>query len=181
MHDDGSDAPLPSAGRRTRDMVRLLATAQASPDHASRRWRLRVASFQSLGSRQEPTNQLENVDKVMLMLNQAVRTLERPTRATASSRAARSRGTSSSLLAAALMACAALAVAVEVHAQVSPPNPPPSFPPQVGGQWGPVLEWPHVPVSMAHLPDGRILTFASNERNTFPNSVNDEFTYAAAR
>ena len=72
-----------------------------------------------------------------------------------------------------------LSVAEPASAQVVPPNPPPSFPPHVGGEWGPVLDWPHVPVSMANLPDGRILTFASNERNRFPGSVNDEFTYAA--
>lgn len=64
-------------------------------------------------------------------------------------------------------------------AQVVPPNPPPSYPPHVGGQWGPVLVWPHVPVSMASLPDGRILTFASNEPNSFPGSTTDEYTHAA--
>ncbi len=74
---------------------------------------------------------------------------------------------------------AALAFASAASAQVQPPNPPPSFPPHVGGVWGPIIEWPHVPVSMANLPDGRILTFASNEPNAFPGSVNDEFTYAA--
>ena len=36
------------------------------------------------------------------------------------------------------------------------------------GEWGPVLEWPHIPVSAAHLPDGRILTWASNEEDGFP-------------
>lgn len=46
------------------------------------------------------------------------------------------------------------------------------------GQWGPVISWtPHIPVSAASLPDGRILTFASNQRTTFPSGV--EFTYAA--
>jgi len=45
------------------------------------------------------------------------------------------------------------------------------------GQWGPVLAWPHIPVSAANLPDGRILTFASNRRNAFP--AGSEFTYAA--
>jgi hypothetical protein len=65
------------------------------------------------------------------------------------------------------------------RAQVVPPNPPPSFAPQVGGSWGPILLWPHVPVSIANLPDGRILTFASNEANSFPGSVQDEYTHAA--
>ena len=46
------------------------------------------------------------------------------------------------------------------------------------GQWGSVISWtPHIPVSAASLPDGRILTFASNQRTTFPSGV--EFTYAA--
>lgn len=46
------------------------------------------------------------------------------------------------------------------------------------GQWGAVIPWtPHIPVSAANLPDGRILTFASNQRTTFPSGP--EFTYAA--
>lgn len=46
------------------------------------------------------------------------------------------------------------------------------------GEWGAVIPWtPHIPVSAAALPDGRILTFASNERTTFPSGP--EFTYAA--
>lgn len=50
--------------------------------------------------------------------------------------------------------------------------------PSVAGQWGPVVAWtPHIPVSAATLPDGRVLTFASNQRTTFPSGV--EFTYAA--
>ncbi|MGZ8899997.1 MAG: putative Ig domain-containing protein, partial [Limisphaerales bacterium] len=41
-----------------------------------------------------------------------------------------------------------------------------------------VIPWtPHIPVSAANLPDGRILTFASNQRTTFP--AGPEFTYAA--
>ena len=47
------------------------------------------------------------------------------------------------------------------------------------GEWGPVLDWPHIPVSAAHLPDGRILTWASNEEDGFPGGQ-AEFTYAAA-
>src|SRR5215216_2101687 len=46
------------------------------------------------------------------------------------------------------------------------------------GEWGSVIAWtPHIPVSAATLPDGRLLTFASNQRTTFPSGV--EFTYAA--
>ena len=47
------------------------------------------------------------------------------------------------------------------------------------GEWGPVLDWPHIPVSAAHLPDGRILTWASNDEEGFPGGQ-PEFTYAAA-
>jgi galactose oxidase len=54
-----------------------------------------------------------------------------------------------------------------------------ALPESVGGQWGPVLLWPHVAVSMANLPDGRILTYASNEPNAFPGSLQDEYTHAA--
>ncbi|MEZ4331861.1 MAG: DUF1929 domain-containing protein [Myxococcota bacterium] len=32
---------------------------------------------------------------------------------------------------------------------------------------------------MANLPDGRVLTFASNEPNAWPSSTNDEYTHAA--
>ena len=46
------------------------------------------------------------------------------------------------------------------------------------GSWSAVINWtPHIPVSAANLPDGRILTFASNQRTSFP--VGPEFTYAA--
>ncbi len=45
------------------------------------------------------------------------------------------------------------------------------------GDWGPVLSWPHVAVSAANLPDGRVLTWASNQRTSFP--AGPEFTYAA--
>ncbi|HEY1085050.1 MAG TPA: hypothetical protein VGE29_22500, partial [Prosthecobacter sp.] len=48
----------------------------------------------------------------------------------------------------------------------------------VVGQWGSVINWtPHIPVTAATLPDGRLLTFSSNQRTTFP--VGAEFTYAA--
>ena len=45
------------------------------------------------------------------------------------------------------------------------------------GAWSPVIDWPHIPVTAANLPDGRILTFASNQRTGFP--AGPEFTYAA--
>ena len=46
------------------------------------------------------------------------------------------------------------------------------------GKWSSTVSWtPHIPVSAAVLPDGRLLTFASNQRTTFP--VGPEFTYAA--
>jgi YVTN family beta-propeller protein len=46
------------------------------------------------------------------------------------------------------------------------------------GDWSAVIPWtPHIPVSAAQLPDGRLLTFASNQRTTFPSGP--EFTYAA--
>ena len=44
------------------------------------------------------------------------------------------------------------------------------------GAWGPVINWPHIPVTAANLPDGRILTFASNQKRSFP--AGPEFTYA---
>ncbi len=69
--------------------------------------------------------------------------------------------------AARLMPAPALPAAVPVNPEDS----------QVLGQWGPILSWPHIAVSAANLPDGRILTFASNERTRFPSGP--EFTYAA--
>lgn len=50
--------------------------------------------------------------------------------------------------------------------------------PAGNGSWGSVINWtPHIPVTVATLPDGRLLTFASNQRTTFPSGP--EFTYAA--
>ncbi len=44
--------------------------------------------------------------------------------------------------------------------------------------WSAVIPWtPHVPVSAAMLPDGRLLTYASNQRTSFPDGP--QFTYAA--
>jgi mono/diheme cytochrome c family protein len=56
--------------------------------------------------------------------------------------------------------------------------PPPATARITVGQWGSVIPWtPHIPVTAATLPDGRLLTFASNQRTTFPAA--NEFTYAA--
>lgn len=43
------------------------------------------------------------------------------------------------------------------------------------GLWGPVLDWPLVSVSMANLPDGRILSYSGSERRTWPTT---EQTYS---
>ena len=45
------------------------------------------------------------------------------------------------------------------------------------GSWDAPINMPHVPVTASNLPDGRILTYASNQRTSFPNGP--EFTYAA--
>ena len=46
------------------------------------------------------------------------------------------------------------------------------------GNWSGVIPWtPHIPTSAALLPDGRLLTFASNQRTTFPDGP--QFTFAA--
>ncbi|MEZ5738751.1 MAG: hypothetical protein R3E68_04295 [Burkholderiaceae bacterium] len=45
------------------------------------------------------------------------------------------------------------------------------------GQWGPVIQWPHIAISASNLPDGRILTWSSTETDSFP--ANREFTHAA--
>ncbi|MFO1482182.1 MAG: Ig-like domain-containing protein [Verrucomicrobiaceae bacterium] len=59
--------------------------------------------------------------------------------------------------------------------QSLPPVPPSLY--STLGTWGDVIPWtPHIPVTCAQLPDGRLLTFASSERTTFPAGT---FTYAA--
>lgn len=73
-------------------------------------------------------------------------------------------------------AAEAQALAPAVTAPALPP-PPPGINDTMG-VWGPVIPWtPHIPVTAAQLPDGRLLTFSSNRRTTFPSGV--EFTYAA--
>ena len=44
------------------------------------------------------------------------------------------------------------------------------------GDWGPIIDWPHIPVSAANLPDGRILTWSSNKVDEFPVGV--EYTHS---
>ncbi len=44
------------------------------------------------------------------------------------------------------------------------------------GQWGEVIPWPHVAVSMANLPDGRVLSYSGSERRTWPTT---EQTYSS--
>ncbi|MEO1573974.1 MAG: LamG-like jellyroll fold domain-containing protein, partial [Pseudomonadota bacterium] len=48
--------------------------------------------------------------------------------------------------------------------------------PSQTGRWGPIIPWPVVPVSMANLPDGRVLGFSGSERTTWPST---EQTYSA--
>ena len=38
------------------------------------------------------------------------------------------------------------------------------------GEWSDLITWPHVPSSAALLPDGRVLTWSSNERLAFPDN-----------
>ena len=44
------------------------------------------------------------------------------------------------------------------------------------GSWGPVIPWPHIAVSAANLPDGRVLTWSGSERRTWPTT---EQTFSA--
>lgn len=59
--------------------------------------------------------------------------------------------------------------------QSLPPVPPSQY--STLGVWGDIIPWtPHIPVTCAQLPDGRMLTFSASERTTFPAN---NFTYAA--
>ncbi len=44
-------------------------------------------------------------------------------------------------------------------------------PPYIAGSWSEVIDFPHVPVSAANLPDGRLLTWASREPHSFQKNV----------
>jgi hypothetical protein len=75
-----------------------------------------------------------------------------------------------------LMEAARLAPAAQaVEMNISAPSPAEY---STLGNWSPVIPWdPHIPVSAALLADGRLLTFASNQRTSFPDGP--QFTYAA--
>jgi len=45
------------------------------------------------------------------------------------------------------------------------------------GEWGPVIQWPHIAISAANLPDGRVVTWSSTETNGFPS--NRDFTHSS--
>lgn len=45
------------------------------------------------------------------------------------------------------------------------------------GRWGPVIAWPHIAVSAANMPDGRVLTWSSNEVNNFVSS--NEYSHSS--
>lgn len=45
------------------------------------------------------------------------------------------------------------------------------------GEWSSVINWPHIAISAANLPDGRVLTWSSTETNAFPSS--SEYTHSA--
>ncbi len=52
-----------------------------------------------------------------------------------------------------------------------------SFNESTFGMWGPVIQWPHIAISAANLPDGRILSWSSTETNAFPSGPT--FTHAS--
>ncbi|WP_411844892.1 carbohydrate-binding protein [Roseibacillus persicicus] len=39
------------------------------------------------------------------------------------------------------------------------------------GKWGPVIDWPHTPVTIAVLPNGKLLTYAGQEPMTWPGTA----------
>ncbi|MEO1573385.1 MAG: PA14 domain-containing protein [Pseudomonadota bacterium] len=45
------------------------------------------------------------------------------------------------------------------------------------GVWSPVIPWPHIAITAANLPDGRVLSWSSTEVNAFPS--NREYTHAS--
>ncbi|MGB7183051.1 MAG: RICIN domain-containing protein, partial [Burkholderiaceae bacterium] len=49
--------------------------------------------------------------------------------------------------------------------------------PDKGGEWGSLIDWPHIAITAGNMPDGRILTWSSTEIDSFPS--NREFTHAA--
>ncbi|MEM7379431.1 MAG: hypothetical protein AAF460_18240, partial [Pseudomonadota bacterium] len=55
---------------------------------------------------------------------------------------------------------------------------PSAFANNVDGAWSGVIDWPHIAVSAAALPDGGIVTWSSNRVNAFPNN-NGLFTFSS--
>ncbi|MFK8028573.1 MAG: galactose oxidase-like domain-containing protein, partial [Gammaproteobacteria bacterium] len=45
------------------------------------------------------------------------------------------------------------------------------------GEWGSLITWPHVAISAANLPDGRILTWSSNEIDNYTKTFLPEYTH----
>ena len=83
---------------------------------------------------------------------------------------ARSSCFTSHCVSAGLFALAATLLLNATSVQAAPDDP------WEGGQWGGVIPWPHIAVSAANLPDGRILTWSGSERETWPTT---EQTYSA--
>ena len=55
------------------------------------------------------------------------------------------------------------AVTDRLHGEVSTPV---VYEPHIGGEWGEVIQWPEIPVSAAHLPDGKLLTWVGGTEIT---------------
>ncbi|MEM1296191.1 MAG: hypothetical protein AAGH89_12560, partial [Verrucomicrobiota bacterium] len=51
------------------------------------------------------------------------------------------------------------------------PSPSPSGPSSTNGQWSSVRNWPHVPVSAAVLPNGKLLTYSGQEVRHWPGTA----------
>jgi len=45
------------------------------------------------------------------------------------------------------------------------------------GRWGPVIQWPEIAISVANLPDGRVVSWSSTETDAFPSGPT--FTHAS--
>ncbi|MBL9131506.1 MAG: DUF1929 domain-containing protein, partial [Verrucomicrobiaceae bacterium] len=77
-----------------------------------------------------------------------------------------------------LAAEAAALLPMDAKMAEAAPAPPPPGEKSIKGEWTAPIAWtPHIPTTAAVLPDGRLLTFASNQRTTFPDGL--QFTYAA--
>lgn len=49
--------------------------------------------------------------------------------------------------------------------------------PAEAGLWSEVIQWPHIAISSANLPDGRVLSWSASETNSFP--ANREYSHSA--